>query len=169
MKEGCRNAQKQNNIEENEREVDDIYRKLLEKHASNWDTPRLRLWARCICSNQHESYDNPPKLPAFNDPQPKKRKESFTDAITEAAVAFASVVSGAKNHPSSSNEPSSSNYQSGSLAANVAVSPGKVVELRMRNYEQLRYLQKLFDDGILSDKEFAEQKSNILGFLRKIQ
>ena len=29
------------------------------------------------------------------------------------------------------------------------VSPGKAVDLGTKNYEQLRYLQQLYDDGIL--------------------
>ena len=38
------------------------------------------------------------------------------------------------------------------------ISPGKMVDLCMKNFEQLRYLQNLFDDGILNEKEFAKQK-----------
>ena len=38
----------------------------------------------------------------------------------------------------------------------------------MKNYEQLRVIQQLYDDGIINDKEFAEQKQSILTFLRKI-
>ena len=37
------------------------------------------------------------------------------------------------------------------------VSPGKAVELRMKNYQQLRFLQQLFEDGILDEKKFTEQ------------
>ena len=62
---------------------------------TKWDIPRLRLWARCICSQQHSSYDNPPDLPAFKEPEPKKHKESLSDALAGAAVAFASTVTGA--------------------------------------------------------------------------
>ena len=36
----------------------------------------------------------------------------------------------------------------------------------MKNLEQLRYLQQLFDDGILNEKEFAEQKNNVLSSLQ---
>ena len=49
------------------------------------------------------------------------------------------------------------------------MSPGKTVELRMKNYQQLRFLQQLFEDGILDEKEFTEQKGNILEFLRRIK
>lgn len=46
--------------------------------------------------------------------------------------------------------------------------PRKAVELRMKNYEQLRYIQQLYNDGILDEKEFNEQKSKILEFIQKI-
>ena len=42
----------------------------------------------------HTSYENPPDLPAFKTPQPKKHKESLTEALAGAAVAFASAMSG---------------------------------------------------------------------------
>ena len=50
----------------------------------------------------------------------------------------------------------------------VSISPGKAAELRIRNLEQLSYLQGLYDDNILSDKELAEQKRIILDALRKL-
>ena len=38
----------------------------------------------------------------------------------------------------------------------------------MKNYEQLRYLQQLFDDGIFTQEEYEEQKRGILCSLRKL-
>ena len=151
-----------NTIEENEAVVEETYQTLLDKHGQKYDTPRLRLWARCICSEQHQSYDNPPALPAFMEPQPKKRKDSLSDALAGAAGAFALVVS---SKDATSKSPSVSLQHTGS---GQGVSPAKAVELRMKNYEQLRYLQQLFDDGVLTEKEFSEQKRDILDFLRKI-
>ena len=49
-------------------------------------------------------------------------------------------------------------------ASGACVSPGKAVELRMKNFEQLRYLQQLFEDGILSDTEYTEQKGTFYHF-----
>ena len=48
------------------------------------------------------------------------------------------------------------------------VSPGKAVDLRMKNYEQIRYLQQLYEDGILDQKEFIEQKRIFLLFSEKL-
>ena len=86
---------KKHSIEENERDIDEVYKKLLDKHGSKWDSPRLsRLWARCICTEHHSSYEDPPDLPAFKEPETKKPKESLTEALAGAAVAFASAMSG---------------------------------------------------------------------------
>jgi len=89
----------------------------------------------------------------------RARKDSFADAIEGAAVAFANAVSKPNNSPKclDSGTPLSS-----------AISPGKTMELRMRNFEQLRYLQSLFEDGVLTNEEFTEQKENILLSLRKL-
>ena len=38
----------------------------------------------------------------------------------------------------------------------------------MKNFEQLRYVQQLFNDGILTDAEYNEQKETILLSLRKL-
>ena len=78
-----------------ERDVDGIYQKLLDQHGTAWDTPRLRLWAHCICTDLHQSYDDPPDLPAFKSPETKKHKESLTEALSGAAEAFVSTISGA--------------------------------------------------------------------------
>ena len=53
-------------------------------------------------------------------------------------------------------------------AARVGMSPGKSVELRMKNLQQLRYVQELYEEKILSEPEFIEQKQMILDSLRKL-
>ena len=53
---------KKHSIEENERDVDEVYKKLLDKHGFKWDSPRLRLRAHCICTEHHSSYEDPPDL-----------------------------------------------------------------------------------------------------------
>ena len=155
--EGCTNRQ------EREDEVDEVYKTLKEKHGTNYDIPRLRLWSRMICANIHEDTDNPPNIPAFSTmPSKKPRKNTFADAIEGAAVAFANAVShkddssGKKGHVCCGDSPGP------------AVSPGKTVELRMKHFEQLRFLQSLFEDKILTDNEYQEQKDNILLSLRKL-
>ena len=118
----------------------------------------MRLWAQSVCSKVHDNLDNPPDLPAFREEfGPKKaRKESLTDALIGAAVAITKAFS--SSHPSS--PPRVRQGQP------VGVSPGRSIELRMKNFEQLRVLQQLFDDGILTTKEYEEK---ILCSLKKIK
>jgi hypothetical protein len=42
------------------------------------------------------------------------------------------------------------------------------VELRIKNYEQLRYLQQLYNDGILTAEEYHEHKQLIITSIRKL-
>ena len=115
-----------------------------------------------ICSGCHDDYDTVPCIPAFASSALKKPRkgESLSEALTGAAVAFAKAVSGSTpekaiaqgvHQESSASTPGTSNAMSG-------VSPGKAVDLKMKSYEQLRYLQQLYEDGILDQKEFIEQK-----------
>ena len=55
-----------------------------------------------------------------------------------------------------------------SSSPSVGVSPGKAVDLRMKNYQQLRYIQQLYDDGILTELEYTEQKREILASLKRL-
>lgn len=148
--------------QEKEADVESVFIELQEKHGDNFDVPRLRLWARMVASKLHVDMDSPPNIPAFNcTPKRQKQSESLTNALSGAAVAFAKALGTSPRceHGSVSGDV---------LPASASVSPRKTVELRMKNYEQLRYLQKLYDDGILSETEFLEQKRNILSFLKNL-
>lgn len=164
---GCRKKRKRDEgvskRQEKEEEVDDIFKQLKEKHGEKYDTPRLRLWARSVSSKIHDDLDNPPDLPAFrNETGPKKpaKKETLTDALTGAVIAFTNKYNSesTRSPQRTSNPPTQP----------VGISPGRSVELRMKNFEQLRYLQQLYDDGILTSTEYEEQKDKILSSLRKL-
>ena len=136
--------------------MDSIYLELKKKHQENYEIPKLRLWARMIVGGLHGSTDKPPDIPAFHCGEPKKRKESIAGAFSGAVDAFVKLVeqkSPQRNHGSSPAK---------ECTSIVAVSPAKVVDLRMKNLEQLRYLQGLFEDGIVSQEELNEQKSMLM-------
>ena len=103
----------------------------------------------------HDNYNNPPNIPAFSGSNNKRaRKDSVSDTVSGAAIAIVEALQEKKDKGPSS-----------ALSGN---SPGRLVDIRMKNYEQLRYLQSLFDDGILTEEEYAEQKKSILSCLRKL-
>ena len=126
--------------------------------------PRLKLWAWCIASGIHDNYDNPPDTPAFSGAAPKcARKESLSEAISGAAVAIVKALS------TDPKEKASEGLQS-ICPPGPGVSPGHAVDLRMKNFQQLRFLQQLYEDNILDEKQYAEQKKKkgILQSLRNV-
>ena len=150
--------------EEKESEVESIFKELQENHDGKYDTPRLRLWSRMIVAGIHDDYNNPPNIPAFTGSLSKRpRRDSLTDVLSGAAVAFADAMkeNRSPNGSFASEKSASSPYQS-------YVSPSEAIDLRMKNYQQLRYIQSLYNDGIINDTEFAEQKSAILSSLHNL-
>ena len=142
-----------------EAEVECAFKELRERHGETWDMPRLKLWARCIASGIHDDYDNPPDSPAFSGAAPKRaRKESLSEAISGAAVAIVKALS------TDPKEKASERPQS-VCPPGPGVSPGRAVDLRMKNFQQLRFLQQLYEDNILDEKQYAEQKESILASL----
>ena len=141
-----------------EEDVDELFKTLTDKHGDNYSVPQRRLWARTIHCGTHDSFDSPPALPMFGPPPKRQKKESFTDAM-------ANVLAKAIN-PSKSGAQEDSGSQANQ--SSIAISPGKSVDLRMKNLQQLRFIQQLFDDNILSQDEFLEQKKSILEALRKL-
>ena len=123
-------------------------------------------WSRMICTSLHDDTEKPPNIPAFGATTKKPRKESVTDAIIGAA---ATVIKALRTPVVNCSSDSKVNAEPDSNVTPVTgISPGKAVELRMKNLEQLRYLQNLFEDGILNEKEYVEQKQSILSSLRKL-
>lgn len=147
--------------QDQEEDVEATFKQLQIKHNKKYDNPRLRLWSRMIASGLHDDLDNPPDVPAFSSNEPKRRRrESLSETLTDAAVAFAKTISGGKENEA---------QQATKCPSDVGLSPGKRIELRMKNLEQLRYLQQLFEDQILDEKEYVEQKGSILLSLRKLK
>ena len=142
-----------------EEEVDSVFQELREKHGAKYDTPRLRLWARMVASNLHEDLDTPPAIPAFSSTPRRPHSPSLATVISGAATAFAKALG-----ENSQQDKEGSNVS----GTSIGVSPGKAVDLRMKNYQQLRYIQQLFEDGILSEAEYIEQKQRILALLGKL-
>ena len=161
--------------ESDDENIDTIYRDLKEKHGDAYSIPQLRLWARMLQCSTHESYDKPPLVPMFSQPQPKRPKQSLSDSITQGfhtalskgpypqlSLVQSSQSSQVQSSPVQSSPVQPFPVQQGSLVGSCSVSPGKNIELRMKNLEQLRYLQKLFEDNILTDIEFMQLRLHFL-------
>ena len=112
-----------------------------------------------VASNLHEDLDTPPAIPAFSSTPRRPHSPSLATVISGAATAFAKALG-----ENSQQDKEGSNVS----GTSIGVSPGKAVDLRMKNYQQLRYIQQLFEDGILSEAEYIEQKQRILALLGKL-
>ena len=140
-----------------EEELDGVYLELKKRHGDKWPDPHLRLWARYKVNGYHTDLDNPPAAPPFTGFVPKRAKqESLSEALTSAANAFAQAFGGSPACRKESVPPTST------------MSPLKAADLRMKHLEQLRFLQQLMEDGIITRDEFAEQKETVLKTLRNI-
>jgi len=139
-------------------DLESIYSELQKKHGDSYSGPQLRLWARMIVSGTHDDLEEPPRVPMITGLVPKRQKqETLSDALAGAATAFVKAFHSTPT-TSISNTPASS----------VGISPGKTADIRMKNLQQLRFLQQLMEDRIISEKEFLEQKNIILETLRNL-
>ena len=102
-------------------------------------------------ANTHDDLDNPPKVPMITGSvKHQPQKESLSDALANAASAIAKAFSSTQNidiPPST---------------------PSKTVSIRMQNLEQLRCLQKLREEGTLTEEEFLSQERIVLTSLNKL-
>ena len=118
----------------------------MHKHGSEWTT-NLKTMVVFLQIPNHEA-----NLPAFSSTPKRSRQPSISTAISGASIASTKALGG----------------RSRSRGCCAVVSPGKVIELRMKIYKQLLYLQKLLEDVMLSRTEYSEQKEAVLGSLRKL-
>ena len=73
--------------------MDEHFQIMTEKHGDTYSVPQRRLGAQTIHCGTHDSLETPPAFPMFG-PTPKcQKKETFTDAMTNGAVAIAKAIS----------------------------------------------------------------------------
>ena len=155
-------SQSESNSKKDDDDTEAITEQLFTKHGDKYDKPTYRLWAQMLHCGSHKNYDKPPKLPEeiIAGPSPKRHKPDFSEPFRDAAVA---VVRALTPSPSAVNTVTSSTTSSATTSATISVgiSPGRKVDLRGKNYQQLRQIQTLYEDSILSIEEFTEQKEMI--------
>ena len=122
--------------QEREDQIDEVFKDLKSRHNDKYSVPQLRLWSRMICTNLYDGMDKPPNIPAFGPSAKKPHKESVADAITGAA---ATVIKALRTPEVNSFSDSKASAEPQShITLITGISPGKAVELRMKNLEQLR-------------------------------
>ena len=147
-----------------ESEVDNIVSDLRKRHDTTYSLPKLRLWACVITAGNWDDRDKHPPLPAFDDNEPKKlKKKALSDVIANSvvkAMTMSQVIS--PETPTKSSETSSQSSKP------IGLSPGRVTELRIEKLQELRELQQLLEQNVLTNAEFEEQKMVVLNALRKL-
>lgn len=156
-----------------EDELEEIYQELKTKHGNEYSIPQLRCWARLIMTGKHQRKDN---IPEFLVNQPKKPKQmSLAEAISGAVKTFSDAVKSPATttllviENNNSNTSSSSTSTAFPKTANsVGISSSKISDLRMKKLQELRELQALLEQNVLTQQEFTEQKQLVLDSLRKL-
>ena len=119
--------------------------------------PKLRLWAKLISEGHYEDYDSPPNIPLIAGAS-KPKKESLTEVVQGAATAIAKVLQPV-------NAPAKQNVL---VDDGTKISPLKVATVRRSCLEDLKKLKELFDDNVLSETEFLNEKEQILIALKNM-
>ena len=148
---------------DHEEKVRHVAEQLSEKHGDKWDQKQYLLWARMYVNKQWKSLDEEPDIPLLRGGLKKvPRKESISDAITGAAIAFAKALT-----PQNTPTPTPTKQSSGTHSPlPTGVSPASKAKLSSTYISQLRELQELRESGVLSEEEFQEQKMFALNNIR---
>ena len=113
-----------------------------------------------IVSGTHDDKEEPPQVPMITGLVPKHQKqETLSDALAGAATAF---VNAFRSTPATSVPITFQPHLWGFLLAR------QLIYIRMKNLQQLCFLQQLMQDRIISEQEFLEQKNIILETLHNL-
>ena len=131
-----------------------------------------------ITSGKHPDRDNIPAFLDLDNQQKKQKRPTLAEAITDAAKTFAQATKSPNMSQcssqsvviASSGSPSTpvASCNARDLPVSTGISPGKVTDLRMKKLRELRELQGLLEQNILTQQEFVEQKQLVLESLRKL-
>lgn len=144
-----------------EEETEEIFTKLRKKHP-NMRFPKLRLWSKLIQNGRYDDYDAPPDVSLINGaPTPiKPRKENVADVVSGAATAIVKAIKGSP--PRSENSVTDED-------GGKKISPLKLTNIRRNCLDDLKRLKELFEDDVLTEKEYIEEKKSILATLKTLK
>ena len=134
-----------------------IVTELQKLHRDKYTMIQYRLWARMIVSGIHTTTEEPPDVPAITGTNKKKHSGKKSTNVNPMKVTTESDVCDNQTAPHS---PSLARQ-----ANSIGISPGRVVDIRCKYLDQLGSIKKLFEDRVLNEDEFLEQKRIILSSL----
>lgn len=139
-------SSKRQAIAKNISEVEEIIKKLQEKHGNAYSVEKLNCWGHMLNVGKHSSYDEPPDFPFF-----KKRKEKRSDAQQSSVLTDSASTSSLSTS-----------------TASVCNSPSKRVGLRTQCIDQLSKWHSLLNTGAIDQAQYDELKEAILGDIKKM-
>ena len=151
--------------------VDQIFKELKSKH-SDMENTKLRLWAKLIDKGRYDDVDNPPQIPLITgSPAPaKKKRDNISNALVDAATVVAKAFQTSHTPTTvATDSPTRSRVPIGQLEPPSKLSPLKYAQLRRSCLEDLKSLKDLYQENILSEAEFTEEKARILSTLKTLQ
>ena len=153
------------NFNSDEEEIETCVRELQDIHGDKYSYGECRIWARMIKNRQWKDKEKPPNIPMIRGKAGQKGKTDMADTLAMATAAVAIIKA---------LQPGSSDTTSQSPTVSCAhtpdgMSPGKKVQLRSQYLKQLKEIQNLCDENVLSAEEFLVEKDTILQTLRELK
>ena len=139
--------------------------KLLAKHPDKYSRYQIRFWAEMLANGGYSDLDNPPAGAAmFHRETASKRSktENSNDTIMSGVLTVVNTLCQALV-PHDQASPTATRVPSATF------SPMKKAELRGTYFKQLVELRNLFDQGILTEDEYKEQKEDLVDAVRKLK
>ena len=165
------NTKKAKNSKQDERraKTEEYETKLKDKHGDKFTSFQFKLWTEMLTSGVHTDLDVPPAASMFGR-ETKKAKAPQKDSsdLSAAVVDMVSVVSTLSQALSTSAQ-AQLNRPHTSSSHPVSWSPMKRAELRSMYLKQMTELRQLYDDGILSEEEYEEQRLELVESLRQLK
>ena len=146
-------------------EDDEIFKKLKAKHPE-MANPKLRLWAKLISKGRYDDYDTIPPIPFLQDDSTvtkKKKQNSLSDVLVDAATAIAKAFQTPRVVVDAS--PQKTGTSTGNSSK---MSPMGYAQLRRSSLEDLKTLKGLYEENVISESEFVEEKDRILNTLKSL-
>lgn len=159
--------------EEREDKVDDLVKELKDKNSAVYDfsDAQYYLWARMIVTGMHSSKDTPPQVPMITGTSSSRKGKSVEkETVISTAASIVKAVANVSNtqivhSPNSSCQSVSPVHRQ---LPPMGVSPGRAVEIRGKSLTQLSTIKQLYEENVLTEEEYEEQKKIILSGLRKL-
>lgn len=150
-----------------QKEVDEIFAKLSDKHGQQYTAAQYRLWTNNMLQvRTHRDYASPPQVPMFGfNSKSSKGSGSEGSLVTCVIEGFARAL---KGQSGSLSPRSTCSHTPRATLDDMGVSPIKCATLRSQYIEQLKQLHQLLELTAVTKEEYEQQKDIILDKMKKM-